>query len=172
MEPSQATVKKRPNWLKVKALYQRGEGSCRELAQRFGISESSVENKCFREKWRVEKKELEEKVKEKVEAVLVDEATAWVRDTIKRGWQARKEIDEAKAQAASPAIDPAMQDALSRVEARFDDMVRRALGLPDSPQEYNHSGEVKHSFSHELQDEIAQDFNRLKEELSVFRGAQ
>jgi len=115
----------------VRACYQRGEGSCRELGERFGLTPRSVTLHCAREKWRVKKVELEKRVSQKVEEVLVGEATDWVKDTIKRGWKARREIDESKNQMA-PAVDPIALDALSRVEVRFDDMVRKAFGLPDT----------------------------------------
>ena len=53
-------------WLKVKAAYQRGEGSCAELAERFGLKPNSVTTRCRRERWRREMGALERRVNEEV----------------------------------------------------------------------------------------------------------
>lgn len=135
--------KKKVSWLKIKAAYQRGEGSCRELAERFGISQNSVEHRCKRGKWRAEKAEIGQKVVAKVVDTLAMDATRFVQETIMRGLQYRKEIDLSKEQAAAPAIDPMMLDSLSRTEVRVTDMVRKAFGIPDVPQKVEHSGIIQ-----------------------------
>lgn len=126
--------KTRANWNKVKLAYQRGDGSIRQLAEKFGVSESTLEKRCVREKWNVERKQISQRVVEKVVDAIAIDATAFVQETIRRGLQYRVEIDASKQQAAAPAIDPTMLDSLSRVEVRVTDMVRKALGIPDVPQ--------------------------------------
>ena len=44
----------RVEWQEVKAAYQRGEGSCAELAEQFGVTPVSVQNRCKRGGWRKE----------------------------------------------------------------------------------------------------------------------
>jgi DNA-binding transcriptional regulator YbjK len=128
-------VKKKHNWLKIKAEYQGGQGSMRELCEKYGISQSTMEKRAVREQWTIQKQEISRKVAEKVAEKVSENITElqkiWVLDTIKRGIKARGEVDLAKEQAACPAIDPGMQDQLSRVEQRFDEMVRKALGLEE-----------------------------------------
>ena len=41
-------------WQEVQAAYQRGEGSCAELAEQFGVTPVSVQNRCKRGGWRKE----------------------------------------------------------------------------------------------------------------------
>lgn len=53
-------------WDEIKEAYQRGEGSCRVLADRFEVSEQAVENRCKREGWRKEMAEVTRMVTEKV----------------------------------------------------------------------------------------------------------
>lgn len=42
----------KPVWVQVREAYMRKEGSLRQLAERFGISQSALEHKCRREGWR------------------------------------------------------------------------------------------------------------------------
>jgi hypothetical protein len=44
----------RVEWQEVQAAYQRGEGSCAELAERFEVTPVSVQNRCKRGGWRKE----------------------------------------------------------------------------------------------------------------------
>lgn len=61
-------------WLELKAAYQRGEGSCAELAKAYGVKPGSVSSRCRREGWRVEMMELDAQVGRLVEQDLTQRA--------------------------------------------------------------------------------------------------
>lgn len=124
--------KKPIDWPAIKEAYQRDEGSCRELAIRFKIPESTLEARCWREKWRIEKKEIVEKVKQNVIEHIEHKTEKWVNTIFHRATQRLKNIDDTLNQLL-PAADPDGLLALIRGEKIVDDMARRALGLPDSP---------------------------------------
>lgn len=48
----------RKAWAALKAAYRRGEGSYRELGERFGIPEQTIRKRAAREKWTVERNEV------------------------------------------------------------------------------------------------------------------
>ncbi len=132
-------AKVKPDWKKVKIAYQKGEGSCRELAEKFGLSEDSVQNKCKRAKWRKEKAIIDQKVTEKVTEKIVDAATKWVDDTLKRAERYRGDIDASREQCGTTPdgkalMDPDVMRDYATVELKMDDMARRSLGLSDAAQ--------------------------------------
>lgn len=160
------TSNKRPNWSKIKAAYQRGEGSCRELAIDFGVNQDTLSNRCKREKWRSEITELKQKVAEKVVENLVDRATQWVEDTITRGQRARTIIDATIEQYATddkgrPVIEMPDVSTMLHAEQKADDLTRRALGLKDEV-EVNHKGSVGMVLSKEVLEELEQVKNRFE----------
>lgn len=125
-------------WAKIKAAYQKGEGSCREIAEKWGINRHTVEARCKREGWNREKSEIAQKVTEKVVEVLADRATAWVEQTIKDSLDhrnlLRSTIDQAKeGDEYSPSIDPGQFLCLMKADSIIDDRARRAFGIPDAP---------------------------------------
>jgi hypothetical protein len=131
--------KKKPDWRKIKAAYQKGEGSCRELSERFGVNFDALRSKCFRDKWKIEKQQIEAKVVQRVEDALTLGALAWVNQTIVRAEKYRAILDATQDQCGTdqkgrPLIDPEELDKMSRTEQRVDDIARRAFGLPDTPQ--------------------------------------
>lgn len=117
-------------WEAVKLAYQRGEGSCKVLAEKFGMTHAAVRRRCDRHKWRIERKHIDAGVVEKVQRVLVDEATHFLRETIRRGMIYQKHIDNHLAKHP----DSGKLDELSRTEVRINDMIRKAFGIPDAPQ--------------------------------------
>lgn len=153
--------KVKPNWLKIKAAYQRGEGSIRELAERFGVADHKLEKISAKEKWVIEKAEISGKVAEKVVNELAVQATAWVKETLERCSRYRRMIDSAINQAAAgdeaaPAIDAQALDNLMKSEKRVDDMARRALGLSDAPQTHSVNGQIGFVFDENFQRKVSE----------------
>ena len=62
-------------WQEIKAAYQRGEGSCAELAEQFGVTPGSVQNRCKREGWRKEMVALDGVVGQLVAEDLAERAS-------------------------------------------------------------------------------------------------
>ncbi len=127
------------DWRRIKAAYQRGEGSCRVLAERFGVSRKAMEHRCHREGWKKSREKIGEKVEKKIEADLVGEGTAWVRETLRRAVRVRENIDASRDQFATdpkgrPVIDMLNIKTMLQAEQVADNLARRALGLPDRPQ--------------------------------------
>jgi len=60
-------VLSRPPWPAIRVAYLNGEGSLRELALRFRISENTLEKRAAREGWRNQQRELCGKVAETAE---------------------------------------------------------------------------------------------------------
>jgi transposase-like protein len=134
-------------WKQIKEAYQKGEGSCRELAQKFGLTHDQVRNKCHREKWASKKSEIQEKLEAKVAQKVTQEAEKLVEslasdqrkhvdDTLKRAARLRASIDAAiESFPTDPngrsLIDPEFIETLTRSEQRLDDMLRLSLGLPE-----------------------------------------
>lgn len=84
-------------WLKVKECYQSGEGSCAELATRFGLNPNSVSTRCRREQWRLKGKQLqrtlEKRLNERVERSLNETAQSLVQRAERF---VRRSVDEAE----------------------------------------------------------------------------
>lgn len=134
-------------WDSVRAAYQKGEGSCRELAEKFGLTAFQVSNKCKREKWAVSKSRIEQvfdqtltkevtKTVESTVQALAASQRKHIADTLKRASRLRASIDAAiESFPTDPngrsLIDPEFIEALTRSEQRLDDILRRSLGLPD-----------------------------------------
>lgn len=109
--------------------YAKGEGSCRVLAKRFGVSFSTVHARCAREKWRSRKEQIVTKVEQKVESELVDEATAWVK-LMKQDCIADRQRIEQSYEQLQPASDPVAVRCLTQSRNTVDSTMRRSLGLP------------------------------------------
>lgn len=130
------------DWFNLRKEYQQTNVSCRQLAEKHGISFSALRSRAFKEGWRKLKKQISEKVQQNIIDDLTTTANSWVRDTILRGENYRKDIDSSKQQ-MDQKIDPTALDALSRTEVRITDMVRKAFGLPDSPQHVQVTGYIE-----------------------------
>jgi len=151
--------KRKPNWTEIQTAYQSGEGSIRELAIRFGVSQSTLEKRSIREKWKVQKQEISKKVEEKVVDALALGAIAWVNMTVQRAVRARDMIDASIDQFATdeknrPVVDMLNIRTMLHAESMADDIARRAFGLPDSPQKVEHSGEVSYKLVDLLDDDL------------------
>ena len=171
------TRRPKADWSAIKAAYQAGEGSCRELAERFGASPSSVQKRCVREGWRVQKSEVVQKVNEEVQKLVqkkavqiaeevIDVAEKWKTDTVSRCWMFRRKVDETLGQ-LEPAADPNALDALARVESRMNDIMRKNLGLKDGQEvDLKHSGSINlNVFTPEVLEEMSkswEEFERTK----------
>lgn len=62
----------------VRQEYLEGKGSCRELAQKYGVSPAAVENWCRREGWRKRVKEIDRRLTVQTERSLANHADALV----------------------------------------------------------------------------------------------
>lgn len=133
----------KPKWHVIKGAYQKGQGSCRALAERFNVSFAALRNRHAREKWTVSKKQFETKVIQSAEektlvAVeasveeLVLEQKAHIQRTIALCNALYIDITRSRAQLL-PAIDPVALDALSRSLVRINSVARESLGIPDKP---------------------------------------
>lgn len=116
-------------WRKIQAAYQRGEGSCRILAERFGVKPQALRQRATREGWKKSKSQISEKVSQKVENELVDEATAWVKQ-MKLDCLRDRERIEASYEQMAPAADPLAIKHLTGSRHTVDATMRRSLGLP------------------------------------------
>lgn len=132
----QTNNKPKANWLEIKETYQRGEGSCRELAERFGVSEHAAENRCRREGWRKEKMEIGGKVAEMIVEKVSDKATAHVKATLALCEALYADIQRSREQLL-PAIDPPALDALARALTRINQVARQTLGIAEQPAQVN-----------------------------------
>jgi hypothetical protein len=79
----------RPPWPAIRTAYLNGEGSIRALAERFAVSENTLEKRAAREGWRKQHRELCGKVVETAEATaekrgvaLGERAAAFVERTL------------------------------------------------------------------------------------------
>jgi hypothetical protein len=138
-------VKSKVDWSKIKVAYQSGQGSCQQLADRFKVSVSTLEKRCHREKWLIERQRIgnvaEKRIGQALEETIIDEATAWVR-RIKASCERDLERIEETYEQLHPAADPVAVRCLTQAKKSVDDMMRRALCLPDSPQKVEHSGGI------------------------------
>lgn len=57
-------------WLKIKRDYMAGLGSCRELAEKYGVTATAVQNRCKRESWRSEMTKLESAVTKETTKII------------------------------------------------------------------------------------------------------
>ncbi len=140
-------VKKKPDWRKIKAAYQRGDGTQRDLAVKFGVPESTLMGRAMREKWSLQKKQIESKVEAKVVDALAMGALSWVAATLTRAQKARGIIDASVEQFAvdeqgRPLIDLLNVNTMLQAESKIDDLARRSFGLSDTPQKVEHSGTI------------------------------
>lgn len=140
-------------WNSVRAAYQKGEGSCRELAEQFGLTLDQVRNKCRRAKWSCNKSELQEKLDAKVTQKVTQEAEKLVHSlAAQQARQTRRQIERAERYLADIdktreqltigndiIVDPVALESLSRTEARIHELLRQALQMPDkvTPAEVN-----------------------------------
>ncbi|MEI6876312.1 MAG: hypothetical protein WCL50_14415 [Spirochaetota bacterium] len=137
MKKPRKSNKKLPiNWVALKAEYLKGETAL-ALATKHGINVETIWAHSKRHKWRAEQAGIARRVSGRVVEELVDEATAWVKDI-----KAACRGDMARLETLIIEQDPQMMRALVAARKQIDDIMRRALGLPDAPQEVKHSGAI------------------------------
>ena len=61
-------------WEAVKGAYVLGQGSCRQLAERYGLSPTSVSNHCKRQQWRKEAKAAKANMARHVDQKIAERA--------------------------------------------------------------------------------------------------
>jgi len=127
------------NWVEIKEAYQRGEGSCRELAERFGVSHSTIMKRCAKEKWKIQAEEINRKVEEKIVEKVSDAAAEYIKRKLKRIERCEKDIDASRNQFPTDEEGAVVMDMLNvkhmlQAEAQADEITRKALGIPDTPQ--------------------------------------
>jgi hypothetical protein len=145
--------RKKADWNSIRASYQKSEGSCRELAEKFGVNHHTVEARCKREGWRKEKSEIAQNVTEKVQSQLVDEATDWI---IKMKVSCLKDLERIEATYAQlePAADPVAIRCLTQAKKAINDIMRQSIGIQDAPKKLEHSGSLTVSAAEILDDDL------------------
>ena len=86
----------KPNWTKIKAEYLKGGISYRKLAEKHGISESTLTKRAIRESWADDLQQVGSKVAAElpvvVAAVKLDAAGQWVAETLNIASDLRKRL--------------------------------------------------------------------------------
>jgi transposase len=118
-------------WAEAKAAYRCGEGSLRELAERFGLSPSTLMKRAASEHWEDQRKQ----VGSKAEARAVEKDVESVAEMLSKHRRAAARIAEltlAKLEEAAledEGITASTLDTLSLVLARMAPMERLAAGI-------------------------------------------
>lgn len=116
------------NWAPIKEAYQRGEGSCRELAEKFGVSFIAIRNRCNREGWKSEMVKIGEKVTQKVVESLAQRGVAHAERMLKRydNWLCK--IDKVMPLAMKKIKEASLRDLVTS-QTQLDQAARKAYGL-------------------------------------------
>jgi hypothetical protein len=64
--------KRKPNWIKIRIEYETINISYRKLAEKYGVSENTIESRARREQWKKGKQEITEKITEKTREKTVE----------------------------------------------------------------------------------------------------
>jgi len=123
----------------IREEYLRGEGNCRELAEKHGLPTTTVENWCRREGWRAQLTAIDGRLTAKTEQSLVERANDLV---ARRAAFLERSFGEAEAlldriQEERQHLRAGDLDALRKLVTCWRlvmEMLRKTLGL-DEPQE-------------------------------------
>lgn len=114
------------NWLPIKEAYLKGEGTYKQLAERFGVPESTIEKRASREKWTQKTAELVRKVEEKVVESLAQTGIKHAQRMLERYDKWLVKVDKA---VAKRKIADASTRELFKIQSESDDKVRRICGM-------------------------------------------
>jgi len=139
---------KGPNWAAIKAEYLKGGTSYRKLADKHGVARRTLEDRAKSEDWAGQRGQVRGKVvaemPAKVAEVVLNEAAAWVAETLTIAKELRQELKDSikgeQIRIASTPLGPKLinlptlntaQDikALASALADIDKTARQALGL-------------------------------------------
>lgn len=121
------------DWIAIKREYQEGVKIV-DLSKKYGVRSGTIYQKKDRGEWDSNKELVKEIVRKSVERSVdeiipkVDEAKAWVQDTILRGKTQRKRLDRTYAD-FQDTISPDDLVSCQKVESAVDSDVRRSFGL-------------------------------------------
>jgi len=158
-----ARLAPKSKYAEIKAAYLRGDGSCAVLAKKFDLPTGTIARRCQREGWKKDVCRISEEVCKTTRSKVLDAATSWV-DRIRKSCERDMERIDATYTQLDPAADPIAVRCLTQARKTVDDMMRRALQLPDSPQPLQHSGSIA-IFSEEIQSEAAEAWTLLRTEI-------
>lgn len=131
-------------WMQIREAYERGEGSCRQLAEKYGLNPWAVSNRCKRERWRDSQAKLEQKLAKRLDQSLdkqaqsmAEQAAALVQRSVTEGFAWLDQVEKAR-QLLDAGDIPALRDLVgcwkslievSRKTFRLDDTPGRAAGI-------------------------------------------
>jgi len=162
------------DWSEIKAAYQSGKGSCRELSEQFGVSYNTVRNKCAREKWNVENERINSQIKAQVQAQVaqkvveecakaqIDLRTKFIKG-IERDFQAIENVYDQSADLIEPS------ELRHNIAARKTvlEMAQQLgeIAIVDQKVNLKHSGSVNlNVFTPEVLETMAQSWERFEYE--------
>lgn len=118
-------------WAKVRAAYRRGEGSYRELSEKFGIPEQTIRKRAAREKWVKQRNETGARAEQQAREKDVESLAAMLakhRRLANRLLQlAEKRIEQAAA--SKKGVSAGMLDTMAQVLSRAARQERLAAGI-------------------------------------------
>jgi hypothetical protein len=134
VNPRNAQNPKLPiNFYQIRECYLRGEGSLRELAIRFEISQNTLQQRAAREQWSVDKHQTYKFLVEKTADQLSNLALDWRKEMIQRGKIAMAFLDQIQEEyrkGERPISESGLM-MLARCSEVIDGTIRRAMGIPD-----------------------------------------
>jgi len=116
------------NWHDVKMDYLTGKFTYKDLGAKYDIDWNKIRSRCYRERWSVKLRQLNDKIEDRMVMRKLSKADLWVESQHQRVTHFRSKIMESLNMTGGP-IDPLALDQLTKAEMRVDDMGRRALGL-------------------------------------------
>ncbi len=124
---------------KVRHEYLEGNGSCRELAEKYGLSETAVENWCRREGWRQKRAEFDGRVTAKTELSLDKHADALAERRVAVVERAMRDAEAFldRIEHERSQLQPRDVETLRKLVACWEPIVavqRKALRLDDNEQ--------------------------------------
>lgn len=120
-------------WAKVRAAYRRGEGSYRELGEKFGVPEQTIRKRAAREKWTVERNEVATEAEQRaVERDVETVAQMLLKHRRAAALSVGLVVKELERASAAGGMAASRLDVLTRSLARMAPVERLAAGLEQS----------------------------------------
>jgi transposase-like protein len=87
---------KGPNWGRIKAEYLKGGISYRQLAEKHGVNQSTLEKRAKRESWAEQLRQISGEIAvelpARIKGAVLDEAEQWARETLRIAREARGKL--------------------------------------------------------------------------------